>query len=113
MKPKKRLPKFKSEAEERRFWATHDSTEYLDWSKAERVVFPNLKSSVKTISIRLPESLLNLLKMLANEHDVPYELQLLDGQQISGIQAPLLEQIHFKSAEREMILAIHIPDQMS
>lgn len=73
MKPKRRLPKFKSEAEERRFWATHDSTEYLDWSKAERVVFPNLKPSVKTISIRRPESLLNSLKTLANERDVPYQ----------------------------------------
>ena len=52
MKPKKRIPKFRSEAEERRFWATHDSTEYLDWSKAERVVFPHLKPSVKTASLR-------------------------------------------------------------
>ena len=73
MRPKKRIPKFRSEAEERRFWATHDSTEYLDWSKAERVMFPNLKPSVKTISIRLPESLLNSLKTLANERDVPYQ----------------------------------------
>ena len=73
MKPKKRLPKFKSEAEERRFWDTHDSTEYLDWSKAERVLFSNLKPSVKTISIRLPESLLNSLKTLANERDVPHQ----------------------------------------
>lgn len=52
MKPKKRLPKFKSEAEERRFWATHDSTEYLDWSKAKRVPFPNLKPSVTMASLR-------------------------------------------------------------
>ena len=73
MKPKKLIPKFRSEAEERRFWATHDSTEYLNWSKAERVMFPNLKPSVKTISIRLPESLLNSLKTLANERDVPYQ----------------------------------------
>ena len=73
MKPKKPLPKFRSEAEERRFWAAHDSTEYLDWSKAKRVMFPNLKPSVKTISIRLPESLLHGLKTLANERDVPYQ----------------------------------------
>ncbi len=52
MKPKKPLPKFKSEAEERRFWSTHDSTDYLDWSKVKRVVFPNLKPSVKTVSSR-------------------------------------------------------------
>ncbi len=73
MKPKKQLPKFKSEAAERRFWATHDSTDYLDWRKAERVLFPNLKPSTKTISIRLPESLLDALKTLANERDVPYQ----------------------------------------
>ncbi len=73
MKPKKRIPKFRSEAEERRFWTTHDSTDYLDWSKAERALFPNLKPSVKTISIRLPESLLDALKTLANERDVPYQ----------------------------------------
>ena len=70
---KKRIPKFRSEAEERRFWATHDSTAYLDWSKAKRVLFPNLKPSVKTISIRLPESLLDALKTLAHERDVPYQ----------------------------------------
>ena len=73
MRPKKHIPKFRSEAEERRFWATHDSTEYVDWRNAERVMFPNLKPSVKTISIRLPESLLNSLKTLANERDVPYQ----------------------------------------
>ena len=55
MKPKKQLPKFTSEAQERRFWSTHDSTEYLDWSKTKRGLFPNLKPSVKTISIRLPD----------------------------------------------------------
>ena len=73
MKLKKRIPKFRSEAEERRFWATHDSTEYLDWSHAKRVLFPNLKPSVKTISIRLPESLLDALKTLAHERDIPYQ----------------------------------------
>ena len=73
MKPKKRIPKFRSEAEERRFWSTHDSTEYLDWRKAKRVLFPNLKPSIKTISIRLPESLLHGLKTLANQRDVPYQ----------------------------------------
>ena len=73
MKLKKQLPKFPSEAAERRFWATHDSTDYLDWRKAGRVLFPNLKPSTKTISIRLPESLLDALKTLANERDVPYQ----------------------------------------
>ena len=70
---KKKVPKFKDEDEEREFWATHDSTEYVDWSKAKRVVFPNLKPSVKTISLRLPLSMLEELKVLANKNDVPYQ----------------------------------------
>jgi len=70
---KKQLPTFKNEDEEREFWATHDSTEFLDWSKAKRAVFPNLKPSTKSISLRLPESVLVGLKMLANKRDVPYQ----------------------------------------
>ena len=70
---KKRIPKFKNEDEEREFWATHDSTEYIDYSTAKRVVFPNLKPSTKTLSIRLPESLIEHLKLLANKRDVPYQ----------------------------------------
>lgn len=69
----KKMPKFKSEKEEAGFWATHDSTEYVDYSKAERVMFPNLKPSTRTISIRLPESLFEHLKALANKKDVPYQ----------------------------------------
>ena len=69
----KQIPKFKSEDEEREFWATHDSTEYVDWRKAERAVFSNLKPSVKKISLRLPESMLAELKLLANKRDVPYQ----------------------------------------
>jgi len=69
----KRIPKFKSEDEEREFWATHDSTEYMNWSKAERITFSNLKPSVKKISLRLPESMLEELKLLANKRDVPYQ----------------------------------------
>jgi len=70
---KKKVPKFKSEAEERRFWATADSTEYIDWDKGKRVVFKNLKPSLKTISLRLPEPMLAELKLLANKRDVPYQ----------------------------------------
>lgn len=70
---KKKVPKFKSEDKEREFWASHDSTEFIDWRKAKRVVLPNLKPSVKTISLRLPESMLAELKMLANKRDVPYQ----------------------------------------
>ena len=73
MKQKKQIPKFRSEAEERRFWSTHDSTEFVDYSRAKRVLFPNLQPSVRTISIRIPESLLDSLKTLAHKRDVPYQ----------------------------------------
>ena len=69
----KRIPDFKNEDEEREFWATHDSTEYIDWKQGERVTFSNLKPSVKKISLRLPESMLEELKLLANKKDVPYQ----------------------------------------
>ena len=69
----KDIPKFKNEDEQRQFWAEHDSTEFVDWSKAKRGVFPNLKPSTKTISLRLPESMLEELKLLANRNDVPYQ----------------------------------------
>ena len=70
---KKPIPAFQNEEEERGFWAAHDSTEYVDWSKARRAVFPKLKPSTRTISLRLPESLLASLKVLANKRDVPYQ----------------------------------------
>jgi predicted DNA binding CopG/RHH family protein len=69
----KSIPKFKNEEEERAFWSDHDSSEYLDWKRAERVLFPNLKPSTKSISLRLPESLLDALRQMANERDVPYQ----------------------------------------
>lgn len=69
----KTIPNFKTEEAERKFWAKHDSTEYIDWSKAKRTVFPNLKPSTKTISLRLPETMLEELKLLANKRDVPYQ----------------------------------------
>ena len=68
-----RVPDFKSEAEERKFWETHDSSDYVDWSKAERVRFPNLKPSTTAISIRLPSALLEQIKIAANKRDVPYQ----------------------------------------
>ena len=70
---KKRIPNFKNEDEERAFWATHDSTEFVEWKKAQRTVLPHLKPSIKTISLRLPESMLEELKLLANKRDVPYQ----------------------------------------
>jgi predicted DNA binding CopG/RHH family protein len=69
----KQMPKFKNEQEEAEFWSSHDSTEYIDYSKAKRVVFPRLKPSTRTISIRLPESLIEHIKQLANKRDVPYQ----------------------------------------
>lgn len=64
---------FNNEDEEKEFWSKHDSTDYIDWDKAKKVVLPNLKPSVKTISIRLPEIMLAELKLLANKRDVPYQ----------------------------------------
>jgi predicted DNA binding CopG/RHH family protein len=69
----KPVPKFRSEAEERRFWETHDTTEYVDWSKAQRASFPNLKLSTAAISLRLPQGLLDRIKISANKRDVPYQ----------------------------------------
>lgn len=69
----KKIPRFKNEDKERDFWATHDLTDYFDVSKAEEVIFPNLKPSTETISLRLPQYLLDRLKQLANKRDVPYQ----------------------------------------
>jgi predicted DNA binding CopG/RHH family protein len=67
------IPDFESEAEEQEFWATHDTTDYFDWSRARRMVFPDLKPSTTPISMRIPETLLTELKRLANEQGVPYQ----------------------------------------
>lgn len=70
----KKIPKFKNEDEEFEFWDKHDLSDYVDWSKAiVNPKFPNLKFSTKTITIRVPQSLLDSLKMLANRRDVPYQ----------------------------------------
>jgi predicted DNA binding CopG/RHH family protein len=70
---KKPIPEFHSEVEEREFWSEHDSAEYIDWSHARPVVFANLRPSTKTISLRLPEHMLEELKLLAHKRDVPYQ----------------------------------------
>lgn len=70
---KRKIPKFENEDQERDFWSNQDSAEYIDWEKAQRSTFPNLRPSTKTISLRLPESMLDDLKMLANEKDIPYQ----------------------------------------
>jgi predicted DNA binding CopG/RHH family protein len=70
---KKKVPKFKSEDQERDFWASADSTDYVDWDSARRIILPSLKPSQKTISLRLPAMMLAELKRLANKRDVPYQ----------------------------------------
>lgn len=72
-KPTKTIPKFANEAEERAFWESHDSTDYVDWSTARKVALPNLKPTTKTISLRLPQHLLASIKAAANARDVPYQ----------------------------------------
>lgn len=69
----KPIPDFRNEAEERAFWETHDSTDYVDWSKAQRVRLPNLKLSTTSISLRLTQSTLERIKIAANKRDVPYQ----------------------------------------
>ena len=69
----KTVPEFRSEAEERKFWESHDSTAYLDWTKAKNVRLPNLKPSSTSISLRLPNGLLETIKIAANKRDVPYQ----------------------------------------
>ena len=73
MRNLKRIPKFEAEEEEFEFWSQHDSTEYVDWEKARPAIFPDLKPSTKTISLRLPVSLLYRLKEEAHKRDIPYQ----------------------------------------
>jgi predicted DNA binding CopG/RHH family protein len=70
---KTKIPKFKSEREERSFWAKRDSADFIDWSKAKRAKFPNLQPSTRTISLRLPQMLIDELKILAHKRDIPYQ----------------------------------------
>lgn len=70
---RKPIPKFKTESLEQDFWAKHDSTDYIDWAQGKVSVFPELKPSTETISLRLPKSLLEALKVIANKRDVPYQ----------------------------------------
>ena len=86
----KTIPAFRSEADEHEFWATADTTEYFDFSKARHVVFPNLKPSTATISLRLPQGMLDELKVLANQRDVPYQslLKVFLSDRISAERGP-------------------------
>jgi predicted DNA binding CopG/RHH family protein len=71
--PNKPMPTFANEAQERAYWEAHDSTAHLDWSQAQKVRLPNLKPTTKTISLRLPQHLLDSIKVAANARDVPYQ----------------------------------------
>jgi len=73
MKTLKKIPAFKNDDAEREFWSKHDSTEYVEWAKAQPVTLPNLKPTLRTISLRLPETMISELKLLANKRDVPYQ----------------------------------------
>jgi predicted DNA binding CopG/RHH family protein len=73
VKDLKEIPTFSSEEEEREFWATNDSTEFIDWDEADEVIMPKLKPTTKTISLRLPELMLQELRLLANKRDIPYQ----------------------------------------
>lgn len=73
MSKHKKIPKFNNFSEEEKFWSENDSTDYIDWHMAKKVVFPNLKPSTKTISLRLPEDLFNEIKIFANKEDIPYQ----------------------------------------
>lgn len=73
LKKLKDIPIFDSEDEEREFWAGADSTDFINWENAEVSVLPNLKPTTRTISLRMPESMLNQIRLIANQRDVPYQ----------------------------------------
>ncbi len=73
MKKNKSIPQFENEEQERAFWAEHDSADYVDWSKAQKAVFPSLKPTTKTISLRLPGFIIDELKLIAHKRDIPYQ----------------------------------------
>jgi predicted DNA binding CopG/RHH family protein len=90
---KKRLPEFKNQDDERKFWATADSTEYVDWQSAKRKNLVQLKPSLKTISLRLPVSMIEDLKVLANRRDVPYQslLKVFLAERLARERQPRVE----------------------
>lgn len=86
----KKLPTFKTLAEEKAFWESHDSTDYIDWTKAKPAVFSNLKPSTVTISLRLPKILFEKIRQIANKNDVPYQsfIKMILGESIYGKHSP-------------------------
>ena len=92
---KKKIPEFRSEDDERKFWATADSTEYVDWASSRRGKLVHLKPSLKTISLRLPVSMIEDLKVLANSRDVPYQslLKVFLAERLARERRPRSEQV--------------------
>ena len=90
------IPRFKNETQEREFWLSHDSTDYVDWGEAERVRFPNLKPSSKAISLRVPVALLERIKIEANRRDVPYQslIKIWLAEKVDSAVPPSRHQIH-------------------
>lgn len=97
---KKEIPEFTNEDDERQFWDSHDATDYVDWRLARKVVFPNLKPTSRTISLRLPESMLAELRQLANKRDIPYQ---------SLIKVFLRERIDREYARERKSASINLP----
>lgn len=90
----KEIPKFATEDEERAFWSSHDSTDYIDWNSAEKLSLPNLKPSSKTITLRLPANLLETIKVEANKRDVPYQSYIkVKLGEIFGIQPKTVDRV--------------------
>lgn len=87
---RERRARFRSEAEERAFWESHDSSNHVDWNRATRIRFPNLKPSTKSISLRLPIDLLERLKVAANQRDVPYQslIKVWLAEKVDATQPP-------------------------
>jgi predicted DNA binding CopG/RHH family protein len=103
-----RRPQFKNEAREREYWATHDSVGKVDWSKAERVTLPNLRPSTRTISLRLPESMLEALKLLAHQRDVPYQslikvflAERIENEQDRSLRGVLAQSVRHRVAPKD------------
>jgi len=82
----RKVPKSRNEDQERDFWASHDSTEFVDWRRAERAKLPNLRPTTRTISIRLPEAMIERLKVLEKKRDIPYQslLKMFVADKIEG-----------------------------
>ena len=109
MKNVKPIPEFESEAQEGRFWESQDSTDYVDWNAAQSVLLPNLKPSTKTISLRLPEGLLDSIKIEANKRDMPYQSLIKSwlAEEVKDSRGGgLIERLKFSEIEQRKVFAL-------